>query len=411
MNIIRMSLDASILLVVVILVRFLVINKLPRVTFLLLWGIVALKLTIPYSFYSRFDVQSLLHNLFAYFTNVEGSSHIQGAVQGSQTPNPLYSQLLLLMKSDMVLAIWLLGAITVSLFFVVSYVRSYREFQAAVPIKNNAYLNEWLRKHKLKRSIQISVSDRITSPLTYKLFKPVIIFPKSTDWSDEKSIQFVLAHEYVHIKRWDVLWKVLLTAVLALHWFNPLVWVMYFIVNRDMELSCDERVIRRFGEEAKSEYALSLINMAAKTQQISPLCNSFSKNGIEERIVSIMKLKKTSILGVALAGALVVGGITIFATTGQASEVPKENIKQVEKPTNQTINQDVKLQSEEQHSVKINGKEVKGETIEPLLVETTEGDFEISKKGNIITINDASNKEVITESPGDYHLIADTESK
>jgi len=402
MNIIQMSLDASILLIGVILIRLLVINRLPKLTFLILWGIVSLKLITPYSFYSKLNFQPMLQNLFPNIINTEGSVNIQDSIQVSKTSNALYSQLLLAIKSDLVLSIWVIGVITILLFFIVSYVRSYKEFQTAIPIKNNAYLNEWLRNYKLKRTIQISVSDKITTPLTYKLFKPVIIFPKSTDWNDESSIKFVLAHEYVHIKRLDILWKVILIVILALHWFNPLVWIMYYIVNRDIELSCDEKVIRQFGDEAKSEYALSLINMAEKSHKLTPICNSFSKNGIEERIVSIMKLKKTSILGVVFASTLVVGGITIFATTGQASEGSKEETNHVDK------NKDVNLDVDGQKTVEINGEKVKNNSNDPVLVKTDEGKFSSTKEESAIT-NEVSHEKNISESTGYYRLIKDKE--
>lgn len=384
MNIIQMSLDASVLLIGVMLIRLLFMNKIPKVTLLILWGIVALKLIVPYSFYSKLNFLPLIQSLFSNITNTQGSDLIKEVIKVPQESNTVYSHFSLAIQSDFVLSIWFIGAITILVFFIILYVRTYKEFQTAIPVKDNSYLNEWLRKNKLKRTVQISVSDRITTPCTYKLFKPVIIFPKSFDWNDEKNLQFVLAHEYVHIKRWDVLWKVILTVIVALHWFNPLVWVMYYIVNRDIELSCDEKVIRQFGDETKSEYALSLINMAEKSQKMTSLCNNFSKNGIEERIVSIMKLKKTSILGVALASTLVVGGITIFATTGQASEAPKIEINQLDgnKVSKQEKNgqsevvindKEVDLVRNSQRKVEINGKEVKNNVDTIVLKKTDEG--------------------------------------
>lgn len=405
MNIIQMSLDASILLISVMLIRLLFINKIPKLTLLILWGIVALKLIIPYSVYSRLDLRPMLQNSFSTITNTAGSGTIQDATQVSQTSNTLYNQFLLTIKSDLVLSLWFIGVITISLFFIITYIRSYKEFQTAIPIKNISYLNEWLRDHKLKRNIQISVSDRITTPLTYKLFTPVIIFPKSTDWNDKKSIQFILAHEYVHIKRLDVLWKVILIVILVLHWFNPLVWMMFYIVNKDLELSCDEKVIRQFGDEAKSEYALSLIKMAERRQKITPYYSNFSKNGIEERIVSIMKLKKTSILGVVFASTLVVGGITLFATTGLATETKKEEVsqgKESDKQIVEEINGEEVSQGKEpneQFVVEINGEVIQGKKTNeqfvverngeevvnfPILVKTNEGAFEITKEGEVI---------------------------
>lgn len=314
MSILNMSVNASILLILVLVIRMFARNKVPKQTFLILWGIVALKLLIPYAVYSRLTLQPLLP-----FTH-------SGSIQYTISPasNTLYHQLLLMTTNNFVQYLWISGVIGILLFFIIAYVRFYKEFQTAIPVKNNEYLDQWLSDHQLKRKIRIAISDRITTPLTYGIFKPVILFPKSTNWEDAESMRFILAHELFHIKRFDALWKFILTVILALHWFNPLVWLMYFLVNRDIELSCDEKVIRKFGDKAKSAYAHSLINMADETYSFTPHYNHFSKNGIEERIVSIMMLKKKSILGTVLACTLVIGGMTVFATTGQEPPTLKE---------------------------------------------------------------------------------------
>jgi hypothetical protein len=106
----------------------------------------------------------------------------------------------------------------------------------------------------------------------------------------------------------------MLAAALCAHWFNPLVWVMYVLANRDIELSCDENVVRTLGEKTKSAYALTLIGLEEQRSGLSPLVSNFAKNAIEERIVSIMKIKKTSLVGILLAVVLVAGTTTAFAT-------------------------------------------------------------------------------------------------
>jgi hypothetical protein len=157
------------------------------------------------------------------------------------------------------------------------------------------------------------------APLTFGILHPVILMPKVTDWNDETALQYILAHEYVHIRRFDTVSKLALTAAVCVHWFNPLVWVMYVLANRDLELSCDESVIRLFGENTKSDYARTLISMEETRSGLTPLCNSFSKNAIEERIVAIMKMKKTSWASALVALTLVAGVTTAFATTGQTA--------------------------------------------------------------------------------------------
>ena len=142
----------------------------------------------------------------------------------------------------------------------------------------------------MKRPILVRQSDRISAPLTYGIFRPVILMPKKMDWKNEKQLQYVLSHEYVHICRYDTVTKLIATLALCIHWFNPFVWVMYILFNRDIELACDESVIRQFGEKSKSAYSLMLINMEATKSGLLPFCNNFSKNAIEERITAVMKI-------------------------------------------------------------------------------------------------------------------------
>ena len=106
-------------------------------------------------------------------------------------------------------------------------------------------------------------AGRISSPLTFGVLRPVILVPKKTDWTDETALRYVLEHEFVHIQRFDVLSKLLLIAAVCVHRFNPLVWVMYVLANRDLELSCDETVLRRFGGDVRAAYARVLIRMEA----------------------------------------------------------------------------------------------------------------------------------------------------
>ena len=105
-------------------------------------------------------------------------------------------------------------------------------------------------------SILISINE-----LTYGVFHPVILMPKQTDWKNINQLRYIFSHEYVHIYRFDTIAKLIATYALCIHWFNPLVWVMYILFNRDIELACDESVIRQFGDKSKSAYSLMLISI------------------------------------------------------------------------------------------------------------------------------------------------------
>lgn len=143
--------------------------------------------------------------------------------------------------------IWGVGAAALGLYFVVGYWRATREFDMSLPVEH-PFCGEWLRRQKekmpLRRQIRIRQFDRIGTPLTYGVRRPTILLPNQTLEEQPKTLTYILTHEYVHIRRFDCVSKLLLSAALCLHWFNPLVWVMYILANRDLELSCDEMVLR-----------------------------------------------------------------------------------------------------------------------------------------------------------------------
>ena len=218
------------------------------------------------------------------------------------------------LTGPVIFIIWCTGAVLCISFFVVTYLRCRLEFRTSLPV-TNTYVNHWLESRHIRRYLSVRQSDRVNTPLTYGILHPVILLPRQTDWTDTLKLQYVLSHEYVHIRRLDAVTKLLIALTLCLHWFNPLVWVMYFLFNRDLELACDEKVIRHFGESSRSAYARMLIDMEEKKSGLMPLCNNFSKNAIEERITAIMKLKKISRPVTLLAMGLIIGVATLFVTS------------------------------------------------------------------------------------------------
>ncbi len=324
MNLMQMSLAGAVMILVIIVIRAMFINKLPKKTFLALWGVVAARLLIPCSFRSAFSIYSLLGRLTAMTEAVKKSNSATpftpmtpiynvAPVPGTATADTTAAVLV-----DSWGIVWAVGALVCAGFFVAAYLKCRREFKTSWPV-DNGYVKVWLKEHRIYRTIEIRQSDRIRTPLTYGVFRPVILMPKTTDWDDLDTLKYVLTHEYVHIRRFDAVSKAVLVVILCIHWFNPAVWIMYVLANRDIELSCDEAVVRRFGECTKAAYAMTLIRMEETRSRLNPLYNHFSKNAIEKRIIAIMKIKKTSLAAVIAAVALVAGVTTAFATSGQAA--------------------------------------------------------------------------------------------
>lgn len=325
MSLLQMSFFGAVFIIAIVIIRAIAINKLPKKTFLVLWEIAFLRLLIPFSIPSMFSVYTLISNnirtpilsgketgnVIPYISQENQMITAKGT---AQFPADTFS------STSVWFAVWMIGMILFTILFAISYLHCLQEFKTSLPIRN-AFAEQWLKNCPLKRQISIRQSDRISAPLTYGIFRPVILMPKKTDWENTEQLQYILSHEYVHIYRFDTITKLIATIVFCIHWFNPMVWVMYILFNRDIELACDESVVREFGETSKSVYARVLIDMEARQSGLLPFCNNFSKNAIEERIKSIMKTKKATIGLTVGSLVLVLIIMTLFVTSTQKEKM------------------------------------------------------------------------------------------
>ena len=316
MSLFQMSVAGGVLILFIVVIRALAIHRLPKTTFLALWMIAALRLLLPFSIPLPFNIHIGL-DVFSDVVQELPSGNIASTLPGDSPPSYDIGTAVPSPATEHISTfeiLWLVGVLLLAIYFSISYFRSMRKFKMSIP-DNTPYIQNWLTAHQISRPLAVRSSDLISSPLTYGILHPVILLPKKLDRNDQAALQYVLTHEYVHIRRFDAITKILFAAVLCIHWFNPLVWVMYVLANRDMELSCDAWVIRMMGEKNRSSYALMLIKMEEKRSGMSALYSHFGKNAISERIEAIMKFKKTSILACAFALVLVVGATTAFATS------------------------------------------------------------------------------------------------
>ena len=373
LSLLQMSFSGAVFITVIIVLRIVAIDRLPKKMFLVLWGVALLRLLVPLSVPSAVSVYSVvsrnvdadtleqtpIQNIIPITPEQQGQPgemvsntvHVQ-PVQSEQTDllqpqqtGGLLPQLSLpsgqkqqiqssqseqlsgqsVQISDhkpsvsVWFVVWCSGMVLCAVFFVTFYLRWHFKFSTSVPVHND-YVEQWLEEHELRRPISVRQSDRIAAPLTYGIFRPVILLPNKTDWENTEQLQYVLLHEYVHICRFDTVTKFITAIAVCIHWFNPFVWAMYVLFNRDLELSCDESVVRLLGMSSRSTYARVLISMEARKSGLMPFYNNFSKNAIEKRITSIMKIKKTSLLAIFTA-IIVVGGITsVFVTSARSAQ-------------------------------------------------------------------------------------------
>ncbi len=305
MNLLQMSLSASVLILIVIACRKFFSARIPRTTFSLLWLLAWLKLMIPVP--AGFPVPAA-HQLREKMPDITVALPLSAGTWQTAGAGPDFGWNLLKI-------LWLCGAVSVSLYIAYLHAASMKKYRTAIPLKESSWIPMWLEQKRSFRRITVRVSDEIASPLTYGIFFPVILLPKQSDWADKESMKLILEHEAAHIRHLDALKKLCLTISCVCHWFNPLVWLMAALACRDMELACDEAVVRAVGRENRKLYADLLVELEAKRAGINLLTSGFGQSLMKERVLHIMKMnrkEKVSLTGILFSLAMVISYITVY---------------------------------------------------------------------------------------------------
>lgn len=307
--ILNMSITASYVAVAVILGRFL-LRRAPKIYSYILWSAVIIRLVIPVSFTSSFSILRLVQPKVKAGTGVmefvpqdigkqlmpvvdagiKGISRLVNTSLPAAIPmasvNPVQ---ILLWAASMV---WLTGAAILLLYSVISYLRILRRVRTATLVKDNIF-----------------ETDQISTPFVCGFVKPRIYIPTGLN---EHELSYIVLHEQTHIKRRDYLIKPFVFIILIIHWFNPLMWLSYALMNKDMEMSCDESVVRKMGDHVKGNYSISLLSLSVSRRGFpggSPL--AFGESNVKARIHNILAYRQPSSWRVAgslfVIAALVIG--------------------------------------------------------------------------------------------------------
>lgn len=316
MSLLEMSITGGVIVLVATVLRSVLLNKLPKRAFVFLWELAMLRLILPisipsvfsiYTFFNQTGTSETIETAQEPFTNAPAIGNFQAITVPAE--NNTFSSV----SVPVWTIVWLAGMTISLVIFIVGYVIVFRKYRYSVLVKSG-YLVEWLFEQKNRRKVKICLSSEASTPLTYGIFHPTILLPENIDTEKSERLNYILTHEMIHIKRFDMVRKMVSALVLSIHWFNPIVWVMYALYNRDIELACDEAVVRKMNADCRSAYAMALIGMEEERRKFS-LFSHFSKNAAEERIVAIMKTKKMTIFAGIVTVALICGVTTVFATS------------------------------------------------------------------------------------------------
>ena len=304
LKLLNLSISASWLVLVVLVLRF-VWKRSPKWMNVLLWGMVALRLMLPFSIESALSLIPSAETLSPAVvrfdpapTITSGVELIDNAVNPSLSESfaaaPLASVNPLYVWTYLAGWVWLIGLGVMLLYALVSYLRLRRRVSVSLPIQDHIYL-----------------CDAISSPFILGVVKPCIYLPSGLD---EMQRQNVLAHEQAHLARRDHWWKPLGFALLAVYWFNPVLWFAYALLCRDIELACDERVIRTMDESAVKTYSTVLLACSMPRKAVITCPLAFGEVGVKERVRNALHYKKPAFWVVAASVAVCVVVAVCFLT-------------------------------------------------------------------------------------------------
>ena len=304
LKLLNLSISASWLVLVVLVLR-LVLKRAPKWVDVLLWGMVALRLMLPFSIESALSLipsaETLSPEVVRFNpapTITSGVEFIDNAVNPSLSESfaaaPLASVNPLYVWTYLAGWVWLIGLAAMLLYALVSYLRLRRRVSASIPLWENVY-----------------VCDEVPSPFILGIVHPRIYLPSALDEAQRGS---VLSHERAHLARRDHWWKPLGFALLAVYWFNPLLWLAYTLLCRDIELACDERVLRGMDAGQVKEYSSALLACSVPRRMIAACPLAFGEVGVGARVKNALRYKKPAFWVVAASVAVCVVVAVCFLT-------------------------------------------------------------------------------------------------
>lgn len=312
LKILNMSISASYIVFAVLLLRLL-LKKAPKWINCILWGIVGLRLVLPFSIESMFSLIPSTETISKasdsprpYFESGISvvDNQVNGYLRGTYFEGVSRPQGNFIDITTILGNIWLVGVVALLIYTVISYVKLKKKIGTAVLLRDSIYQ-----------------SENVVSPFVLGVIKPKIYLPFNMK---DKDMEHVVAHEMAHIRRKDHIWKPLGFLLLTLHWFNPLMWLGYVLLCRDIELACDEKVIKELEHDARADYSEALLTCSVNRRMIAACPLAFGEVGVKDRVKSVLNYKKPAFWIIIAAVIACVAVAVCFLTNPLTEEENKE---------------------------------------------------------------------------------------
>ncbi len=377
LDIVNVSITASYIILAVVLLR-LIFRKIPKKFLCLLWGIAGVKLVFPFSVESALSLIPSTETIPDNITMADVPSISSGIDVVNSTLNPIIADTLTPNPGDSVNPmqvisavasnIWLIGIIAMLLYGIISYIRVRKSVKTAVLLENI-----------------VRQSENVVSPFILGIFKPKIYIPFNMN---EETRNYVIAHENAHLKRRDHWIKPFGFLVLSVYWFNPLVWVAYILLCRDIEAACDEKVIASMDGETRKEYATALLECAINRRRIAACPLAFGEVSVKNRIKNVMSYKKPAFWVIILAVIACIAAAVCFLTNPKSDEYyDVGNRLEINVWEDDWITETKYLKAENGNKITLDN----GVKMEIILVDLQRDEIEV-KLGGTPLYGDASNK-------------------
>lgn len=283
MTLLRMTLSGSVLIMLASVLRLLFRDRVHRGIFPALWTLISLRMLVPYFHSITLSARKTVPNLLQKTDTLRATA--ANTVSEAADKSSALSNLLLI--------VWLAGAVFFLLFLIVTHLRSCTRYHFSVPLPNGVCKIDGMRVRML---------DGLDGPLTYGIFRPTVLLPATFDWGNTTALHHILTHEKIHIRHLDLPRKTIMLLVVAVHWFNPLAWLMFRLASQDMEIRCDALTVRLLGKSSQKEYARTLVDM--EQHRFDLLQTGFSSNRTLTRLKALSKGKASAGCSIVISAFL-----------------------------------------------------------------------------------------------------------
>lgn len=333
LKIINMSISAGWIVLAVLVLRFF-FKKAPKWINVILWGIVGVRLVMPFSIESIFSlmpsdetISKAIDSPTPHFES--GFSAVDNQVndylrsnyfEGVTRPEGHFADI-----TTILAIVWIIGIVALFIYTVIGYLRLRRKIGTAVLLRDNIFQ-----------------SENVGSPFVLGIILPKIYLPFEIN---EQELEYVIAHENAHIKRKDHWWKPIGFFLLTLHWFNPLMWIGYIMLCRDIELACDEKVIKELNNKQKADYSQALLNCSVNRRMIAACPIAFGEIGVKDRVKSVLNYRKPALWIIIVAVIISIAVAVCFLTNPKKEDninvLPQINDSEMDGVTLKITNTDL----------------------------------------------------------------------